>query len=53
MGQHFCARGYWVLTVGHDEQSVRKYIQKQEEEDKKLEQLNLWQMGCHERWRKT
>ena len=42
VGQHFWARGYWVSTVGRDEAVVREYIQKQEHEDKRLEQLKLW-----------
>jgi putative transposase len=42
IGQHFWARGYYVSTVGRDEQVIREYIRKQEEEDKRLEQLNLW-----------
>ncbi len=42
VGQHFWARGYWVSTVGRDENAVRKYIEEQEEEDKRLDQLNLW-----------
>lgn len=29
-GHHFWARGYYVSTVGLDEQRVRKYIQDQE-----------------------
>ena len=41
VGQHFWARGYWVSTVGRDEASVRRYIQEQEKEDKRLEQLQL------------
>jgi len=31
-GQHFWARGYFVSTVGRDEQVIREYIKKQEEE---------------------
>lgn len=42
VGQHFWARGYWVSTVGRDEKVIREYIRKQEEEDKRLDQLNLW-----------
>lgn len=41
VGQHFWARGYWVSTAGRDEASVRRYIQEQEKEDKRLEQLQL------------
>lgn len=40
-GQSFWARGYFVSTVGSDEQTVRKYIQNQEAEDRRLEQLQL------------
>jgi putative transposase len=42
VGQHFWARGYFVSTVGRDEEMVRQYIRAQEEEDKRLDQLNLW-----------
>jgi putative transposase len=42
VGQHFWARGYYVSTVGRDEQAIRAYIQNQEKEDMRLEQLNLW-----------
>ena len=41
-GQHFWARGYFVSTVGRDEEQIREYIQHQEEEDRRLEQLGLW-----------
>jgi putative transposase len=40
-GEHFWARGYYVSTVGLDEGVVRQYIQNQEDEDQRLEQLNL------------
>ena len=34
-GRHFWARGYFVSTVGNvNEETVRKYIQEQEENDK-------------------
>jgi REP-associated tyrosine transposase len=42
VGQHFWARGFFVSTVGRDETVLREYIRKQAEEDKRLEQLNLW-----------
>jgi putative transposase len=42
VGQHFWARGYFVSTVGRDEAVIRQYIRAQEEEDKRLDQLNLW-----------
>ena len=40
-GSSFWARGYYVSTVGLDEEVVRAYIHNQEQEDKRLEQLNL------------
>ena len=42
VGQHFWARGYFVSTVGRDEEVIREYIRHQELEDARLEQLNLW-----------
>jgi putative transposase len=42
VGQHFWARGYFVSTVGRDERVIRAYIQKQEQEDARLDQLGLW-----------
>jgi putative transposase len=42
VGQSFWARGYFVSTVGRDEKAIREYIQSQEKEDQRLEQLNLW-----------
>ena len=41
-GQSFWARGYFVSTVGRDEEVIRSYIQRQEKEDERLEQLGLW-----------
>ena len=41
VGQQFWARGYWVSTVGRDEAAVRRYIQEQEKEDQRLDQLSL------------
>jgi putative transposase len=32
-GEHFWARGYYVSTVGGDEQAIRECIKKQQEED--------------------
>ena len=40
-GQSFWARGYFVSTVGRDEQTIREYIRRQEAEDRRLEQLGL------------
>jgi putative transposase len=42
VGQHFWARGYFVSTVGRDEATVRDYIRRQEQEDKRLDELDLW-----------
>ena len=41
VGQHFWARGYWVSTVGKNEAAVRRYIQEQEKEDQRLDQLEM------------
>lgn len=40
-GMHLWARGYYVSTVGADEEMIREYIKHQEEEDKRLDQLSL------------
>jgi len=42
VGQHFWARGYFVSTVGRDEDVIRQYIKNQEAEDKRLDQMQLW-----------
>jgi len=42
-GEHFWARGYYVSTVGLDEAVVRQYIQQQEAEDQRLDQLRLFE----------
>lgn len=36
-GYHFWARGYFVSTVGSNEEVVRRYIRDQEKKDKSLE----------------
>lgn len=41
VGQHFWARGYWVSMVGKSEEAVRRYIQDQEKEDQRLDQMEL------------
>ena len=41
-GMSFWARGYFVSTVGADEEVVRAYIQNQEKEDQRLEQLTIF-----------
>ena len=40
-GEHFWARGYYVSTVGIDEAVIRRYIQQQEDEDRRFDQLRL------------
>ncbi len=40
-GQHLWARGYFVDTVGRDAEKIRRYIQNQEIEDQRLDQLEL------------
>ena len=40
-GEVFWARGYFVSTVGLDEEMVRAYIRNQEHEDERLEQMKL------------
>ena len=42
VGRHFWARGFFVSTVGRDEAVIREYIRKQEQEDKRLDQMTLW-----------
>ncbi len=42
VGQHFGARGFFVSTVGREEEVIREYIRRQEEEDKRLDQMGLW-----------
>ncbi len=41
VGQHFWARGYFVSTVGRDEEVIRRYIQRQENEERKQDQLKF------------
>jgi len=41
-GEHFWARGYFVSTVGRDEQAIREYIQRQEQEDRRLDQMKMF-----------
>jgi putative transposase len=41
-GQHFWARGYFVSTVGRDEETIREYIRNQEKEDKRQDQLAMF-----------
>jgi putative transposase len=41
-GEHFWARGYFVSTVGRDEKLIREYIQRQEQEDRRLDQMKMF-----------
>jgi putative transposase len=38
-GLHFWATGYWVSTVGRDEETIRKYIREQDNRDKQQGEL--------------
>jgi putative transposase len=42
VGQHFWARGYFVSTGGRNEAVIREYIRYQEQEDQRLDSLDLW-----------
>jgi len=39
--ENFWAQGYFVSTVGLDEEMVREYLRSQEKEDKHYDQLKL------------
>ena len=41
-GENFWPRGYFVSTVGLDEDVVKAYIREQEKEEEHYEQLSLW-----------
>ena len=41
LGHKLWARGYFVSTVGRDEETIRTYIRNQEMADKQLDQLQL------------
>jgi putative transposase len=41
LGHKFWARGYFVTTVGRDEEVIRAYIRNQELADQQLDQLEL------------
>jgi hypothetical protein len=52
--QHFWARGYYAPTVSQDEEAVREYIQKQEKEDKRIDQPKLFLLSAlDESWFST
>ena len=41
-GQHFWARGYYVSTVGIDVEVIQAYIRRQEQEDRRIDQLRMF-----------
>jgi putative transposase len=41
-GMNFWARGYLVSTVGRDEKMIRDYIQNQEKEDARMDQMKMF-----------
>jgi putative transposase len=43
VGQNFWARGYCVSTIGLDEETIREYVRSQEEADKKIDQLRIFE----------
>jgi len=43
VGQNFWARGYCVSTIGLNEETIREYVRSQEEADKKLDQLRMFE----------
>jgi len=40
-GEHFWARGYYVSTIGKDEQMIKEYVKRQQDEDKRIDQMQL------------
>jgi putative transposase len=42
VGQNFWARRYCVSTIGLDQKTIQEYIRAQEEADKKLDQLKMF-----------
>lgn len=44
-GYHFWARGYFVSTLGYNEQVVRRYIQNQEKKDKAYDYNDLFRVN--------
>ena len=37
LGNHFCSRGYFVSTVGIEEEKIKRYVKYQEEQEKQSE----------------
>ena len=44
-GQNLWARGFFVDTVGRDTEVIRRYIQNQEAEDQRMDQLEIPEMA--------
>jgi len=42
-GQHFWARGYYISTAGIGEATIREYIRAQEQEDRRLDHLRMFE----------
>jgi len=42
VGHKFWARGYFVNTVGANEEQIRNYVQSQEKDDQRYDQLDLF-----------
>ena len=42
VGEQFWARGYFVSTVGKDEQKIKEYVSRQQAEDQRMDQLWLY-----------
>ena len=42
IGRFWVIAEHWVSTVGRDEVVIRDYIRQQEQEDQRLDQINLW-----------
>ena len=45
-GHKFWARGYFVSTVGRDEETIRAYIRNRELQDRQMDQLELIPIGA-------
>jgi len=41
IGEQFWARGYFVSTVGKDEQKIKEYVSRQQTEDNRIDQLRM------------
>jgi len=50
MGEKFWARGYFVSTCGKDDEETKEYIKHQEQEDKRLDQFNLFDRALGGSW---